>query len=260
MQLELKQLHIDGGTQPRVAIHEETVAEYAEALREGIKFPPVIAFHDGVLYWLADGFHRYHAHRHAGLDKIEVDVREGSLRDAILFSVGANAEHGLRRTAEDKRKAILTLLTHELAKVGDDGKRWSDNAIAKRCRVSHSTVAKYRQEAEASAHTCQMASMDTESPDERRFVHHKTGRPTTMKTGKIGRSRSQNPTSATADKSTVKRCKFHAEDGPVPMRVINLPLKNPEQAALSLISVYGEEYMRKVNAKLNQVFQNERKG
>ena len=39
MQLELSQLRIDGGTQPRAAINNQTVMEYAEALREGVKIP-----------------------------------------------------------------------------------------------------------------------------------------------------------------------------------------------------------------------------
>lgn len=39
MQLELGQLHIEGGTQPREKINEEAVAEYAAALRAGDTFP-----------------------------------------------------------------------------------------------------------------------------------------------------------------------------------------------------------------------------
>jgi len=271
MELELKQLYTEGGTQPRVAINEETVVEYADLLKEGTEFPPVVAFYDGELYWLADGFHRFLAHARAGLKKIEVDVRDGSLRDAILYAVGANAEHGLKRTNEDKRKAVVTMLTHELVKHGSDGHPWSDNAIAKRCKVSNHFVAKMRGSSE-SIHTWNVPSMNSESstgdvtdsePEaraERRFVHHKTGQPTTMNTANIGRGRKPQPSDlAPAAKATVKPCKFHAEDGPVPMRIINLPLNNPDQAARSMISVYGEEYVRKVNAKLNQIFQTERK-
>ena len=32
------------------------------------------------------------------LDKIEADVREGGRRDAILYAVGTNAAHGLKRS------------------------------------------------------------------------------------------------------------------------------------------------------------------
>jgi hypothetical protein len=35
-ELKLTQIRIDGGTQPRVEISEEAVADYAERLREGV--------------------------------------------------------------------------------------------------------------------------------------------------------------------------------------------------------------------------------
>jgi hypothetical protein len=45
-----------------------------------------------------------------GLAKISADVCEGSRRDAILYAVGANASHGLKRTNRDKRNAVRVLL------------------------------------------------------------------------------------------------------------------------------------------------------
>ena len=263
MELALKQLCTEGGTQPRVAINEETVAEYADLLKEGTEFPAVVAFYDTEVYWLADGFHRYHAHVRAGLKKIEVDVRDGSLRDAILYAVGANTEHGLRRTNEDKRKAVTTMLTHDLAKTGSDGHPWSDREIAKMCRVSAMTVNRIRRELSVTklqiAPGADSATSESGShADAKRLV--KRGKSTYVQnTANINRNRTPQPSGpAPAAKVRFKPCKFHAEDGPVPMRIINLPLNNPDQAALSLISVYGEEYVRKVNAKLNQIFKNER--
>ncbi len=178
MQLELSQLHTDGGTQPRVAINDDTVTEYAEALREGVKFPPVVAFRDSAKYWLADGFHRYHAHRRAGLDKIEVDIREGTLREAILYSVGANTEHGLRRTNADKRKAVTTMLTNDLVAKEDDGTPWSDRAIARRCGVHHDYVGKVRGS---------LSPNDSEKRPQRRAYTTKHGTKAVMNTAKIGR-------------------------------------------------------------------------
>jgi hypothetical protein len=43
------------------------------------------------------------AARQAGLEDIEARVHQGTLRDAVLFSVGVNATPGLQRTNEDKR-------------------------------------------------------------------------------------------------------------------------------------------------------------
>ena len=138
MKIQLKNIRIDGGTQPRQYMNEEVVSEYVELLQENVEFPPVVVFHDGANHWLADGFHRFFANKKAGFLDIEADVREGSRRDAILFSVGANANHGVRRTNDDKRKAVSTLL--------DDieWSEWSDHEIARQCNVSHVTVGRVR--------------------------------------------------------------------------------------------------------------------
>lgn len=52
----------------------------------------------------------YHAYRAAGVDEVPAEVRTGTLRDAVLYSVGANAAHGLRRSNAGKRRAVETLL------------------------------------------------------------------------------------------------------------------------------------------------------
>ena len=62
----------------------------------------MVVFCDGTDYWLADGFHRLEAHRQVGFRDIEVDLKLGTKRGAILYAVGANASHGLRRTPADK--------------------------------------------------------------------------------------------------------------------------------------------------------------
>lgn len=136
--LNIKTIRIDGGTQSRAEINSATVAEYGEALKEGITFPPVTVFFDGTDYWLADGFHRFLAHNTADKASIAADVRTGTQRDAQLFSFGVNAEHGLRRTNADKRKAVESMLSDvEWAQL-------SDREIAKSCAVSHTYVAAIR--------------------------------------------------------------------------------------------------------------------
>lgn len=138
--MKITDIRIDGGTQPRAKLDEPTVADYAAALADGASLPPVIVFHDGSEYWLADGFHRYHAHRRVGRDEIAADVHNGTRRDAVLFAVGANDTHGLRRSNEDKRRAVQTLLADA------EWAQWSDREIARRCAVGHQLVAAVRQE------------------------------------------------------------------------------------------------------------------
>jgi predicted RNase H-like nuclease (RuvC/YqgF family) len=67
-------------------------------------------------------------------------VREGTLRDAILFSFSANGTHGLRRTAADKRKAVMAMLEDI------EWQDWSDREIARQCCVSHPFVSAIRKE------------------------------------------------------------------------------------------------------------------
>lgn len=138
MKLKLKDIRLDGGTQPRQFINQDVVNEYAEDMVETDNFPPMIVFNDGANYWLADGFHRYHANKKAGFVEVNADVRSGTLREAILFSVGANASHGLRRTNDDKRKAVTTMLQDI------EWGEWSDREIATQCMVSHVFVARVR--------------------------------------------------------------------------------------------------------------------
>jgi len=135
--LGIKEVRLDGGTQPRAAINEETVSDYAEILKDG-SMPPLDVFFDGAAHWLADGFHRYHAHLRNKSPTVLCEIHAGTRRDAILFSVGANAKHGLRRTQEDRRRAIQTLLEDI------EWSEWSDRDIARACSVDGKTVAKVR--------------------------------------------------------------------------------------------------------------------
>ena len=137
----LSQIRTDGGTQPRAVIDDAVVQEYAEAMREGAKFPPVVVFNDGYDYWLADGFHRVAAAKVARFTEIDADEREGLRRDAVLYAMGANANHGVRRTNADKRRAVTTLLKDP------EWAQWSDSEIARRCGVSQPFVGAIRRDA-----------------------------------------------------------------------------------------------------------------
>lgn len=138
--VSLDEISIDGGTQQRERIDVDVVSDYAEAMINGEKFPPITLFYDGVTHWPGDGFHRYHASRKAEMLDILAVVHKGTLRDAILFSTSANGRHGLRPTPGDKRKAVITLLKDA------EWTKWSDRAIAEHCHVSHTFVSKLRKE------------------------------------------------------------------------------------------------------------------
>jgi hypothetical protein len=136
--MKLNQLTIDGGTQSRVKIIQEAVDEYAESLKGGARSPAVLAYYDGIKYYLTDGYHRYFAHQKAGTKDIDVTVVNGTLRDAILRSFSVNAENGRHRSNEDKRNAVQAML--------DDfeWQFWNNTEIAKACRVSMTLVESVR--------------------------------------------------------------------------------------------------------------------
>lgn len=137
-QIELSEIVIDAGTQQREIINVEIVSEYAEDIKCGAKFPPVVVFSDGVNYYLVDGFHRRHAYASLEIPTIEAEVHDGTVRDAILFSAGVNSNHGIRPTNADKRKSVLMLLADQ------EWSEWSDNKISKHCHVTQPFVSKLR--------------------------------------------------------------------------------------------------------------------
>jgi hypothetical protein len=169
--LAIALIRTDGGTQPRARINQLTVAEYAEDMRSGDHFPPVLVFWDGGDYWLADGFHRLLAAQSLELPAIAVDIRRGTRRDAILYSVGANAHHGLRRSNVDKRRAVLMLLQDR------EWSRYSNNRIAKLCFVSADLVNRLR------------LSLNDSLSERQRIYQTKHGTVSTMDTTNIGRHR-----------------------------------------------------------------------
>lgn len=138
--ISIKLIRMDGGTQPRARLDDETVDTYVQNLREGAIYPPVTLFYDGTEYWLADGFHRVVSNQKIGNASIDAEIISGTRRDAVLFSVGANATHGLRRSNADKRRAVETLLMDE------EWQGWSDRVISSRCSVSHTFVSQVRQD------------------------------------------------------------------------------------------------------------------
>lgn len=108
--LKLADVRLDGGTQSRLDLSQERIADYAENVAA---LPPVLVYFDGADRWLVDGFHRWHAHKVAGRDVIAARVVQGSLREAVWVSFGANKEHdstGLPRERGDRTRTLEKIL------------------------------------------------------------------------------------------------------------------------------------------------------
>ena len=150
--VDLGVLRLDGGTQPRSAFDEAIVSEYASRMRvddrgivvdpQGAEWEAVVVYDDDDSLWLADGFHRVRAARAQGVTHFQARILPGEQRDAVRYSLSANATHGVRRTSHDKRRAVRRAL--------EDGE-WgalSARALAEMCAVSDFLVRQVRQELE----------------------------------------------------------------------------------------------------------------
>ncbi len=136
--VNLADIRIDGGTQVRVSVNPEWIQGMVDNMKNDVEYPPVEARFDGTHYWLSDGFHRYHAQSRLGLKSIEVSYLPGTMYDAQIDALKANAKHGLPLTREDKIKKVKMALENPLLK------DMNDVEIARLCEVSKPFVASVR--------------------------------------------------------------------------------------------------------------------
>ncbi|MBI5957895.1 MAG: ParB N-terminal domain-containing protein [Chloroflexi bacterium] len=217
VKLALSKIRRDGGTQPRAALNPEVVEDYAEAMRAKKKLPPAIVFYDGTDYWLVDGFHRVAAVELNDGTEYYFIVKEGTRRDAVLFSLGVNDEHGLRRTNDDKRQSVMTMLQDQ------EWVGWSDHEIAKQCKVSHGYVGKIR------------TSLDSESsevPAARTFVT-KHGTTAKMATKGIRQANKERAAVLPEEQRRIKKAKEGTQGMPQ-ASVIELPGMITDQVIAAL--------------------------
>jgi hypothetical protein len=177
--LNLEAIRLDGETQARVALDSDQVAEYAEAMRDGDKFPPIVVFHDGSDYWLADGFHRYHATKQLGHASVEAEVKVGTKEEAQIYSFGANARRGLSTNPEDNRSIITRMLAHPISST------WTLGEVARHVGVSKMTVSRVKASLQPKA---QKAQEDTKKTYQR-----KDGQTVTIDTAKSKTKKAAEP-------------------------------------------------------------------
>ena len=201
-------------TQVRLTLSNTIIHEYAEGLTRGDAFPPIDVYFDGEAYWLADGFHRVKAATEAGRDTIVATVHQGSKREALLHAVGANEEHGHRRTDADRRRAVHLLLTDP------EWQAWNNSEIARQCHVSEFLVRTVRSELEP--------LQETHEPPERTRKVTRRGTTYPMRTERIG--------TATPPKA---RATTRPAPGPEPAypTALSEPGESPTEPSASLSSI-----------------------
>lgn len=122
--------------QMREEINQATVEDYTKEMGRGVVFTKPRGFYDKArdIVILGDGGHRFLGRRGAGHSEMECEVRDGTHRDAWLYAIGANSDHGLPRTAQDKRKAVTALL------YDDEFIKLPAESISKAAKVSSTLV------------------------------------------------------------------------------------------------------------------------
>jgi hypothetical protein len=169
MTLNSEVLRCDPDIQPRLALSDAHIREYAALLQEGHQLGTIVVFQDGSDYYLADGFHRVAAAKSIGLEELPAEIHVGTKREAMLYACGAN-KHGIPLSNRDKRRVVRHLLEDT------EWKEWSDREIARHCGVGHALVSRLRRS---------LSPGDSDTAP--RTYRTKQGTVTTMNTGAIGK-------------------------------------------------------------------------
>jgi len=220
----LSLIRADVDAQPRDHINKDKIGEYAEAMVLGDPFPPLVVFSDGETYWLADGFHRLHAALGCEFESYECEVHEGGKRDAILYSVGANATHGYARGNDDKRRSVRRLLRDP------EWVQWSDREIARRCRVHHEMVGKQRAE--------MFPVLTGGSASDERVYTTKHGTEATMATGGINANRPPSQDQLEQPDQSEQPERSDQEYSPV----VDLPFKSQDDVDRDIVNDFRSDF------------------
>lgn len=131
-EVAINEIEVDMALQMRAA--EPPCEEYEELLRKNRgswPFPALRCVRVGERLLVVEGFTRLRAATNAGRRHVPIEVIEGTWKEAVAIACGSNNEHGYRRTAADKRRAVLRA-REEISQ--------SPTKIAAVCRVSRAFV------------------------------------------------------------------------------------------------------------------------
>lgn len=226
--IPIQDLILNAGTQIRVKLEEHVIEDYADLYRRKVKMPPIHTFHDGGKYIVADGFHRAEGAQRAGCDHILSEVHPGNKDKALLFALGANGSHGLRRTNEDKRNAVNIAL-----------RKWprkTNREIADICSVSHTLVNDLRPSTETTAE-------DLEAPSTSQS-QSSGGTPAPAPAPKVRKTKPAEPAPAPAP--VAKDAEFDVMGYPLPKEIV--PLFNRRNEIQELV-----DHLSEVKKKLSEV-------
>jgi hypothetical protein len=84
----ISQIKRDERVRTRPQLDEQRVKKYQKEFSDSEPTLPVTVFFDDVDYWLGDGLHRIVAAERLGFVDIDVNVKRGDRREALLYALG----------------------------------------------------------------------------------------------------------------------------------------------------------------------------
>lgn len=148
--VRIKDLVRDPRLQSRAkGLDDDHVADIIKSIENHEGIDPIKVCVDPNGKYCYDGWHRIAAYERKGFVDIPAETESGGIEDAIERAASANQTHGLKRTNDDKRRAVELLLAL---------KAWSDKsdrAIADQAGVGNHLVSDVRAAQVGDSPTCQ---------------------------------------------------------------------------------------------------------
>lgn len=134
------QARIGDSTTPIGGLYGDHLEDLTRAVKDGIILPRVRLWTvPGKGNFCTDGHHTTEAYKRAGKKEVPAELFTGEWVDAVLDSTSANRHEGAPKklTNVEKRRNVK----HTLKVLAESGQKWSNNKIAKHCRVGDDLVA-----------------------------------------------------------------------------------------------------------------------
>lgn len=114
--MKLNDIKIDMNHYPREYYSDDTAEKYAQAMKMGSKFPPVmVAKIEGTTY-LVDGLHRLKAHQKNCEEHIQAEINSkiSSFQELYIEAVKTNIRHGRPLSVDDRENIAKKLAEFQL--------------------------------------------------------------------------------------------------------------------------------------------------
>lgn len=122
--MKLKDIKVEMNYYPREYYSDDTAEKYANAMKLGSKFPPVIVAKIDGEFYLVDGLHRLKAHQKNSEEHIQAEInnRISTFQQLYIEAVKTNVQHGRPLSSYDreniaKRLAEFQLQASEISKI-----------------------------------------------------------------------------------------------------------------------------------------------